>query len=68
MGSPNSTSTRIEVTVTAEGQRETLVVLEKSNSGRQATVVVGPKDAGADRSYTLTRGTEGWTITGFQDL
>jgi hypothetical protein len=68
VGSPNSTPTRIEVTVTADGQRETLVVLEKFNSGSQATVVVGPKDAGADRSYTLTRGAEGWTITDFQDL
>jgi hypothetical protein len=69
VGSPKSTPTRIEVRVTApNGKPEIVVVLEKSNDGRQATVIVGPKDAGAVRSYTLVLGPGGWTIQSFEDL
>jgi len=68
VGSPISTTSRIEVSVTAEGKTETLVAVEKDNDGRTATVVIGPKDAGAVRSYTLKLGAEGWTISNVQDL
>lgn len=69
VGSPTSTPRRIEVRVTASnGKPETVVVIEKSNDGRQAVVIVGPKDAGAVRSYTLVLGPTGWTIQSFQDL
>jgi len=68
VGSPRSSPTRIEVAVTADGTTEKLFVLEKTNTGTQATVVVGPKDAGAVRSYTLTREPNGWVISNFQDL
>lgn len=69
VGSPTMTPTRIEVRVTAANAKpETLVVLQQSNDGRQATVIVGPKDAGAVRSYTLVRGPSGWTIQSIQEL
>lgn len=69
VGSPKSTPTRIEVRVTApNGKPETVVVLEQSNDGRKAIVIVGPKDAGAVRSYTLVLGSGGWTIQSFEDL
>lgn len=68
VGSPITTQKRIEISLTTDGRRETLVVLEKENDGRTATVVVGPKDAGAIRSYTLDRSGQGWQISGFQDL
>ena len=68
VGSPTITPGRIEISLTRDGRRETLVVIEKENDGRAATVLVGPKDAGAIRSYTLTRNGQGWQITGFQDL
>lgn len=68
VGSPTITPGRIEISLTTDGRRETLVVIEKENDGRAATVLVGPKDAGAIRSYTLTRNGQGWQITGFQDL
>lgn len=68
VGSPTRTATRIEVNVTAEGARHTVVVLEKSNDGTTAVVVVGPKDAGAIRSYTLQRRPEGWAIGAIEDL
>lgn len=68
VGSPTYTPTRIEVRVIVNNKPETVVCLEKTNTGRQATVVVGPKDAGAVRSYTLVLGPGGWTIQSFQDL
>lgn len=68
VGSPTQTATLIEVAVTAEGTRETVVVVEKSNDGNTAVVVVGPKDAGAIRSYTLSRKTDGWAISAIEDL
>jgi hypothetical protein len=68
IGSPRRSGTRIEVSVEADGEAETLVVLQKSNDGHKATVIVGPKEAGAVRSYTLTLGANGWKITNFKDL
>lgn len=68
VGSPKKSGTRIEVRVEANGEPETIVVTEKSNDGHKATVVVGPKDAGAARSYTLTLTATGWQITGIKDL
>jgi hypothetical protein len=68
VGSPTSTPTRIEVRVTTNGKPETVVVIEKFNNGRQATILVGPKDAGAFRSYTLVLGSGGWAIQSFEDL
>lgn len=69
VGSPTSTPKRIEVRVTAsEGKSETVVVIEKSNDGQQAIVIVGPKDAGAVRSYTLVLGPKGWAIQSIQEL
>lgn len=68
VGSPHSTPTRIEVSVIAEGKPETVVVLEQSNTGKQASVIIGPKDAGAVRSYHLKRTAEGWSIVRFLDL
>lgn len=68
MGSPVQTPTRIEVSVTVDGKPEFLVVIEKANNGREATVLVGPKDAGAVRSYSLSLGPNGWNIVSFQDL
>lgn len=69
VGSPTMTPKRIEVRVTAsKGKPETVVVLEKSNDGHQAIVIVGPKDAGAVRSYTLELGPKGWTIQSIQEL
>ena len=69
VGSPASTPTRIEVRVTApNGKPEMVVVVEKSNDGRRAVILVGPKDAGAVRSYTLVFGTGGWKIESFEDL
>lgn len=68
VGSPHSSATRIEVTVQADGKSEMLVVVEKANTGTQATVIVGPKDAGAIRSYTLKREPNGWVIESFREL
>ncbi|MBL9146988.1 MAG: zinc ribbon domain-containing protein [Verrucomicrobiaceae bacterium] len=68
VGSPVQTSKRIEVSVTTKGKTERLVVIEKSNDGRNATILVGPKDAGAVRSYGLERAPDGWTIKSIQDL
>jgi hypothetical protein len=68
VGSPRSSPTRVEVAVTADGTTEKLVVLEKTNTGTQATVVVGNKDAGGFRTYTLKREANGWVISRFQDL
>lgn len=68
VGSPTQTSNRIEVSVSSKGGPETLVVIEKSNDGTTAIVLVGPKDAGAVRSYTLVRGLDGWSIRSMQDL
>lgn len=68
VGSPVQTSTRIEVAVTTQGKTERLVVVEQSNDGTRATVLVGPKDAGAVRSYTLVRGTDGWSISAMKEL
>jgi hypothetical protein len=68
VGSPVQTPARIEVSVTADGKPESLVVIEKANSGHQAKILVGPKDAGAVRSYSLSLGPNGWTIDSFQDL
>lgn len=68
VGSPKKSGTRIEVRVEANGETETLVVTQKTNNGHKATVIVGPKDAGAVRSYTLTLSADGWKITGVTDL
>lgn len=68
VGSPKKTGTRIEVRVEANAEPETLVVLEKSNDGGKAIVVVGPKDGGAVRSYTLTLAADGWKITKIKEL
>ncbi len=68
IGTPVKTATRIEVPVAAEGEQHTLVAVEKANDGITATVVVGPKDAGAVRIYTLLRKPAGWEVGGFEDL
>ena len=69
VGSPASTPTRIEVNVTAPNAKpEIVVVVEKSNNGRHAVVFVGPKDAGAVRSYTLAFENGAWKIQSFKDL
>jgi hypothetical protein len=68
VGSPKKTATKIEVRVVADGESETLVVMQKSNDGRKATVIVGPKDAGAVRSYTLTLQIDEWKITSVKEL
>lgn len=68
VGSPKKTGTRIEVRVEANGETETLVLTQKSNDGHKATVIAGPKDAGAVRSYTLTLTSNGWRITNIKEL
>ncbi|WP_242471073.1 hypothetical protein [Thiocystis violacea] len=67
VGSPTSTPSRVEVQITVNGKAETLVVVEQNNNGRAATVILGPKDAGAVRTYQLIHGVEGWKVAGFQD-
>lgn len=68
IGSPKRSGTRIEVRAEANGETETLVVMQKTNDGHKATVIVGPKDAGAVRIYTLTLQANGWKISSFKDL
>lgn len=68
VGSPKKSGTRIEVRITANGETETLVVMQKSNDGHRATVIAGPKDAGAVRSYTLKMEDDEWKIINVKDL
>lgn len=68
VGSPKKSGTRIEVRIEADGETETLVVIQKSNDGHKATVIAGPKDAGAVRSYTLILAADGWKITNVKEL
>ena len=43
------------------------VFVENSHDGQKAEVLVGPQDAGADRTYTLRHTEKGWVITGFKE-
>ncbi len=66
-GSPHITDHRIDNTITVEGQTLAYVFVEIANDGRTAEVLVGPQDAGADRTYTLERKPDGWKITGIEE-
>lgn len=67
VGSPHITDHRIDNTLTIGGRTLAYVFVEIANDGRTAEVLVGPQDAGADRTYKLERQREGWVITGFEE-
>lgn len=67
VGSPYITDHRIDNTITVEGVTLGYVFVEIANDGQTAEVLVGPQDAGADRTYTLRHTETGWEITGYKE-
>jgi len=49
-----------------EGETLAYVFVEIANDGQKAEVLVGPQDAGADRTYQLHHSGDGWVITGYE--
>jgi len=66
-GDPFITEHRIDTALTVDGATLAYVFVEIANDGETAEVLVGPQDAGADRTYTLRNSPNGWVITGFEE-
>jgi hypothetical protein len=62
IGSPQTAAKKISVSVTLKGERITMVFLEKSNDGRKARVIAGPKDSEGD-FFGLEKKANGWILT-----
>lgn len=66
VGSPKITAKKITVTVTLDGDRHSLVFVETANSGRNATIVVGPPNSEGE-AHTAAKTPAGWILNGWPE-
>ena len=66
IGSPQTAAKKISVSVTLKGERITMVFLEKSNDGRKARVIAGPKDSEGD-FFGVEKKAGGWVLTSWPE-
>jgi hypothetical protein len=66
IGSPQTTAKNVSVSVTLNGKRTTMVFIEKSNDGRSARVIVGPKDSEGDY-FGAEKKAAGWVLSSWPE-
>jgi hypothetical protein len=66
IGSPQTAAKKISVSVILKGERSTMVFLEKSNDGRKARVIAGPKDSEGD-FFGVQKKADGWILTSWPE-
>lgn len=66
IGSPQIAAKKITVSVTLNGERTTMVFLEKSSDGRKARVIAGPKDSEGE-FFGAEKTAAGWRLSSWPE-